>query len=197
MIALIDEAVPALPGGLAYVVGSTVLLVDDVTAKAAIANVLTRPGRTRPFHWAREGATIRQNMIDCLIEIGAVAHVCVHHPTGRKKTEAAREIGLREVIPRLLQDGATTLLIESRAKQDVHDRDVILDILERSGRSGRLTYDWRDKTESLLWLPDAVCGAVSEFLLHTNDAMYYERLCQAGVIGGLIYVSGRSARWYA
>lgn len=51
--------------------------------------------------------------MDCLIEVGAVSHICVHYPTGRKKTEAARTAGLRQIIPLLLVEGTTELIMRA------------------------------------------------------------------------------------
>jgi hypothetical protein len=189
MRAALDETYPELRSGIAYVVAATVVVADEATTTAALAGVLNQPGRKRPFHWHNEGPTAKNRLVDCLIEIGAVAHICVHYPTGRKKTEAARAAGLRQVIPLLLGEGTTELIIESRAAQDARDRAVILDILHELGIPGTLVYHWRPKTEPFLWLADGVCGAVRGFLLGDNDTAHYDRLSDAGVIGELIYIS--------
>lgn len=101
---------------------------------------------------------------------------------------------MRAVVPRLLDDGAAKLLIESRgADQDTRDRSVILDVLKAGDRAGALEYDWKPKGEPILWLADGVCGAVREHLLQTLGTIYYERLIDAGVLSEPIYVSERVA----
>ncbi len=127
--------------------------------------------------------------MDCLRDAGAHAHVCVHYPTGRKKLEAARAGALQTVVPKIVHDGASLLLIESRGDtEDRRDRGVILDTLNALERPGELAYEWRTKSETLLWLADGVCGAVREHLLQVNDEPL-NALRAAGVIGQLDYVS--------
>jgi hypothetical protein len=189
MRAALDETSPQLRGGIAYVVAATVVVADEAATTAALTAVLIEPGRKRPFHWHREGPAAKTRLVDCLIEVGAISHICVHYPTGRKKSEAARAAGLRQLIPLLLADGTTELIIESRAAQDARDRAVILDVLHDLGTPGALAYHWRPKAEPFLWLADGVCGAVRGFLLGDTDQAHYDRLCQAGVINTLIYIN--------
>ena len=189
MRAALDETYPELRGGIAYVVAATVVVADEAATAAALSTVVIEPGRKRPFHWHSEGPTAKTRLVDCLIKLGAVAHVCVHYPTGRKKIETARAAGLREVIPLLLAEGTTELIIESRGPQDLRDRAVILDTLHDLGTPGDLAYHWRPKAEPFLWLADGVCGAVRGFLLGDADQCHYDRLCQARVIGDPIYIN--------
>jgi len=92
-------------------------------------------------------------------------------------------------VPRVVQDGASLLLIESRGEvEDRRHRAVILDTLNDLGSSGQLRYEWRTKSESLLWLADGICGAVRQHLLRTGDATFQD-LRKAGVIDELIYIS--------
>lgn len=190
--AVLDETYPEHGGGILYVVAATIILTDTAATKAALDQVLTTPGRTRPFHWAQEGPQARRNMMSCLEEVGAIAHVCVHSPTGRKKTEEARAKGLRRVLPILLGEGVTELLIESRSPTgDERDKRVILDVLKDLGMAGQLIYDWRTKDDQTLWLADAVCGAVREYLLD-QDTTYYTQLKVAGVIDEPVYINETS-----
>jgi hypothetical protein len=189
MRAVLDETYPEHGGGILYVVAATIVLSDGPSTKAAIDRVLTTPGRSRPFHWADEGPQARQNMLICLEEVGAVAHVCVHSPTGRKKTEQARAKSLRRVLPILLEEGVSDLIIESRtAIDDDRDKRVILDVLKDLGKAGQLTYDWHTKNDPTLWLADAVCGAVREYLL-SQDTTYYTQLKAAGVLAEPMYIN--------
>jgi hypothetical protein len=189
VLAVLDETYPELPGGVAYVVGAAVILADEHDARAAVAGIFASTVRQRPFHWHQEGPTARKAIIDVLCEIGAVAHVCVHYPTGRKKLESARGGALHTVIPKIVHDGASLLLIESRGElEDRRDRAVILDTLNALERPGELAYGWRDKSEALLWLADGICGAVRQHLLQIDDSSF-DALRHAGVIDRLHYIS--------
>ena len=190
MKAALDETSPEGPRGIFYVVGSVVVIADEVTTSKHLRNVIDQPRRVRPFHWSQEGPVARNRMIDCLEDLGAVAHICVHYPTGRRRLGAARSNGIAEVIPRLLHDGVTELRIESRGiQEDERDKATILDVLNSIGSSGSLTYRWYEKGEPLLWLADAICGAMGEYLLSTEDTGYFDRLQKTGVIKEPIYIN--------
>ena len=45
----------------------------------------------------------------------------------------------------------------------------MLDVLREMGKAGKAAYRWETKSEPLLWLADAVCGAVREHLTQTDD----------------------------
>jgi hypothetical protein len=120
-----------LPGGIAYVVGAAVIGADEDEARAAVTGVFARHAAPPPVSlWHEEGPSARRAIIDVLGEIGAVGHICVHFRTGRKKLEPARGGALQAVVPEIVRDGASLLLIESRGDlDDRRDRSVILDAL--------------------------------------------------------------------
>ena len=188
MRALIDEAVPLVRGHHAYVVVATILVANEESLiKEALDVVIGE--RISGFHWAREGPKARQRMVECLVGLGACAHVAIHHPTGRRRQEEARAAALSRHLPLMLMEGATEILIESRGQsQDRNDRVLLLDELSSLGRKD-VIYGWADKTTSALWLPDAVCGAVAEFLTG-SDPRWYEVLQGADVIQDPIYIQG-------
>lgn len=181
--AVVDEATPEGRGGIYYVVTAAVLL-DVAQVRTAIAGVLPS-GRRRPFHWASEGPQARERMLELIASTGVVAHVVVHHPTGRRRQEEARRLALTELVPVLLDDGVDDLIIESRTEaQDRRDRATMLDAL-RAVPHG-LRYRWEPKEEPLLWVADAVCGAVKQYLLGEDDQPF-ERLAAARAVEEIRY----------
>lgn len=183
MIALMDETSPAGPGGIYYVVSVAVLLdVDDVTDKLA---AVLPDRRKRPFHWVDEGPHAREAMLALLCTSGVAGHVVVHHPTGRRRQEKARGLAVRELVPLAVLDGATELIIESRsAREDTRDRRNMIEIVRDLGTP--LAYRWEPKAEPLLWVADAICGVMKEYLLG-EDTAPYELLRDGGVLGGPLY----------
>ena len=154
MLAVMDETTPEDTRGVFYVVGAAILTEEPSAAAAALRGVIAHAGRTRPFHWSREGSETRWGMVTRLAEVGAVAHVCVHHPTGRRKLEAARFRGIQEVVPCLVDDGVSELLIESRGGPEVDQRDRAAIVGALKGMPDpppSFTYQWKDKEEPLLW----------------------------------------------
>jgi hypothetical protein len=189
MFAAMDETTPNTPTGDFYVIAASVTLLNHAEARQALRQVLNSPKRVQPFHWYKEGPTNRNRMLDCLSEMGAVAHVCVHYPTHRKGHEAARARAIEQIVPLLIHDGVDELLIESRGDQTTDDRDKppISNALQALGHPP-FYYGWHKKTEPLLWAADAICGAMREMLLSTSDA-YYKDLCARGIIGVPIRIS--------
>jgi len=61
---------------------------------------------------------------------------------------------------------------------------MILSVLEHEDRG--FAYGWYPKAEPLIWMADAVCGAVREHLLRESDA-HIEALQSCGAIGKLIF----------
>lgn len=193
MNAVLDETFPQGPKGVFYVVASAVLIADEDTSKKLLRDVVQQPNRTRPFHWNQEGPLARNKMMECLIDLGVVAHICIHYPTGRKRLDVARSRGITEIIPHLLKDGVTELRIESRgSREDARDKATILDTLNNLCYTGSLTYGWYRKEEPLLWLADALCGATREFLLSTKYADYFSELQDTGVIKQPIFINDNS-----
>lgn len=160
------------------------MVLDADLMTQALAGLFA-PGRTRPFHWVTEGPGVVERMLALLCECGVVAHVTVHYPTGRKRQERARADALSELIPLLTAEGATELIIESRSEpEDGRDRQHLIDIM-RDLDDGP-TYRWEPKQERLLWIADAICGAIKEYLLEEATAPFV-RLHAAGVLGELRY----------
>ena len=188
MLAVLDETYPTVNGHISYVVGSAVILADEQSARTAVDGILPHPDRVKPFHWHKEGPKARAAMVNALVDVGAVAHICVHHPTGPKRLEAARRKAVGAVLLPILNDGASRLLIESRGPvEDRRDQKVILDTLNANNRPSAIAYEWRNKGEKLLWLADGICGAVRGYLLQTDDTAFVD-LQRAGVIDALVYV---------
>jgi hypothetical protein len=188
MKALFDETIPLVGGHYAYTVVATVVVDDDEARMKEDLHVVTGD-RKRGFHWADEGPKARQRMISCLIELGACAHVVVHHPTARRGQERARAAAFEELLPAVLGDGADELVIESRgAKLDARDRAVVMGTLKDLGRT-EVSYGWEGKSTPELWLPDAVCGAVGMYL-DRSEPDWYVLLCEAQVITEPKYIKG-------
>ena len=60
------------------------------------------------------------------------------------------------------------------------DRSTILDHHRHMG-GVPFVYDWRNKQERLLWVADAIAGAVGEWVIG-RSSVWYDRLVDAGVV---------------
>ncbi len=183
LVAVIDETTPADAGGIYYVVSSAVVLdVDSV--RSALAS--SRPAdRTRPFHWVDEGSHARDAMVDLICSTGTIAQVTVCYTTGRRRQEQARRLALAELVPMIALEGAREIVIESRSRrEDARDRETLIEATR--GLAGTLTYRWETKAEPILWIADAVCGVVKEYLLG-DDTTAFERLQAGAVIKQILF----------
>jgi len=77
--------------------------------------------------------------------------------------------------------GATHVVIEASDEATMgRDRDTILDHHRDMG-GVPFVYDWRSKNERLLWVADAIAGAVGEYVTGQNSE-WFARLDSANTI---------------
>lgn len=173
VLAVIDEVAPFVGGGVHYSVVAGELICDKTEASRIVREVV-RPGRRNPFHHATEGPTAKAEMIEALSEIGVVARAVVV-PCGRRRQEAARRVGLEVLFDHFLADGVDEVIIESRTPpQDGRERLAILDILRERKAASALTYGWDRKTNELLWIAEAIGGAVRCHLTGIDTEWYHQ-----------------------
>jgi hypothetical protein len=172
LLAVIDETVPFVGGGVCYAVLSAVLLLDEAKALAELVDVIG--DRKRPFHSNREGPEARTRMLAAIERIGVIGRAVVVQ-CGRRSQEAARAVALRTTVERLLEDGCRRVIIETRSRaQDGRDEAVILDLLRERETPGAITYTWERKTNPVLWIADAIGGAMHEHLSALDSSWHAE-----------------------
>lgn len=154
MLALIDESINASGVGT-YVIGCVVV------PHAECADLRRRLKQRGPFHFHKASKASR---IAMLAQIGAwrlaVAGYVYRglYPIGR---EGARQACLRKLLVDLRDWEVGELLIESRrSRENTRDAVTIIHSMRFRNAPSNLVYDWKTKQEPLLWLPDAVAGAV-------------------------------------
>lgn len=176
VVAVIDESSPEVGGGIYYIVAAVVIF-DWPDVGERVRQVIG--GRTSHFHYRSEGREVIRRMASVLEEAGVVSSV-LWRSVGRRHQVGARRDLLAAHARRLAHDGVTHLIIESGdAATDQRDQSTLLDTFAGSGIP--FSYDWRSKSEPLLWIADAVCGIACEFLLGDSSEIY-DRLADAGVI---------------
>ena len=179
VIAVLDESSPPVTGGgIAYVVTAAAI----ITGPALLTELAALFGaeRTRPFHYTREGVGVLRRMTKLLTEHCVVATAqCTF--TGRKGQVAARRHLLPFISDWLGAEGATHLVIEaSDAATMGRDQAHLLDHHRASG-GVPFAYDWRTKSEPVLWVADFIAGVVSDHVIG-KDSAKFESLVAAGVV---------------
>ncbi len=69
----------------------------------------------------------------------------------------------------------------------------MLKILERDEHVGEFAYEWRPKSDPVLWIADALCSPSREHLLETEYAHHWTCLQASNVVGEPIYVASTNA----
>ena len=181
----IDETVISHGGGVTYVLAG-VVFHDAQPARRAFQQLIAN--RKRPFHWRKEGTTVREKAIT-LLENHIAAAYLLARPTGRRGQVTARRGLLAHLVAELTNDGVDHLIIESQdTALDGRDRNTILDTFQANRGGPAFTYEWHTKTEPLLWYPDALAGIAHEYLA-AGQTHHFQRLQKARIITNVQYVS--------
>lgn len=127
----------------------------------ALRDLLT--GKEPRLHWRDEDAGRRTKIAAAVADIDMAAVVVVGMPMEQKKQERARRICLETLLPELALMGVTQVFMEARTPSLMRkDSRHLSTMLGRKiiGPDLRVS-NARPLEEPMLWLPDAVAGAVS------------------------------------
>lgn len=176
MIAYVDESARAGPEGVYYLVTAGVIVaVDPEQARRTLVKLRPLGGR---FHWYRERQQGRMAMLDAMAELGTAAFVIWSYPVGRKRQEPARERCMTALLANLDREGIHQVVIERREDRGLNraDRRTIHDARQAGLVSESFSYRFEaPKEEPLLWVPDAIAGAVGMHLANKAHD-YFDRL---------------------
>lgn len=169
LVAVVDESSPAAGAGIIYVI-STAIVLDPTDVAASCRAVIGE--RARPFHWRREGPQARAAML-ALVNDSVSEVFWQYRSVPRPGQVDARRALLGQQLELIESAGASHLIIESGDRHgDARDRATVLDSFP--GRPVPFRYEWRTKSEPLLWIADAISGAVGEYLAGKGDAAYQQ-----------------------
>jgi hypothetical protein len=162
--AWIDESI--IVGGNqhpgAYTLAS---VVADPAAVDALRDVMRalRERKVVRLHWATESAKRRDLIAHAIAGLDIAAIVALGSPVHRHKQERARRCCLECLLYGLEDFGVTQAWLESRrSAQDRRDRSLVDSARDKGLISHDLSVDFAlPLQEPMLWLPDAVAGAVT------------------------------------
>ncbi|MDE0643576.1 MAG: hypothetical protein F4Z36_01325 [Acidimicrobiia bacterium] len=185
IIAAIDETVVHHGGGVTYVLAGVVFL-DSYSARQAFRQLLAH--RKRPFHWRKEGSTIRAAAVELLETHIAATHLLARSAARHQQVAVRRRL-LNHLVAGLINDGIDHLIIESQGNDlDRRDRDTVMDAIKSKDPGPALTYEWLTKTEPLLWYADALNGVAQEYLAD-GEMHHFQRLQGAKIVTQVQYVT--------
>ena len=159
--AFVDESARVRPPGL-YVLAGVIVPVDDLAdiryeVRAAV------PHRQLRFHWRDEQQRRRREFVKHTAQLDLSFVFVAGTPLKATRQERARRQCLRRLLWEFGERGVTDVVFESRDEPlNIRDRQVIAASQRASqSRQGlRYSFAW-SKQEPLLWLPDALAGAVT------------------------------------
>lgn len=174
MTAYVDESLRLTDTGL-YLVAAAIVIDDRADdARHQLGKVLT--GRQHRFHWNDAGEKQRARMLETVaaLEPTVMAYACTRLPA---RQDRARALCVGSLVWDLKQLEVGHVVFESR--QDHNDRKDAntIEQARRAGTAGaQLTYAFsRPQGEPLLWMADALAGAISAHVADANSA-YLEQL---------------------
>jgi hypothetical protein len=179
-IAYVDESARSGPAGL-YVVTAVVVAsgaADD--AREALRGLLL-PGQRR-LHWRDERPGRRAEIIEVVARLRPLVLVYAARPTRPRGSERSRSICITRLCWDLKELDIERLVIEERDDPlNARDRRTIANARRTGHASGALAFEFRSpRHEPLLWLPDAVAGAVAMDL--AGDGSHHVKVLPADLV---------------
>jgi hypothetical protein len=159
--AFVDESARVAAPGL-YVVAGVIIPMDGLADVRSDVRAAV-PHRQLRFHWRDEQEMRRREFVKHVAQLDLTSVVVAGSPLTANRQERARRHCLQRLLWELGERGVTEVVLESRDEPlNQRDRQVI----EAGKRANRirkgLRYSFaRPKEEPLLWLPDALAGAVT------------------------------------
>lgn len=143
-----------------YLLGAALIPALQVADARRIAASLKIPGRTKA-HWREDIDARHDEVISLIDEMHINSLIIVRQCDLSEKDERRRRICLEQFLYQLEQRGVTQLTLESRGLvADKRDTEL-LGALRRRGTGRGLRLDHiRGMDEPLLWVADALLGAV-------------------------------------
>jgi hypothetical protein len=141
------------------------VLDDARLADVRDATLAARRQSGRPFHWHSERNAARAEMVEHVASLsGTEIIVAVCRPVASHRHERARAVCLVTLLDAVqaLDPPVSCIVLERRTEMlDKRDAARIEGLVAGRRLTKELTYSFASKAEPLLWLADAVAGAVS------------------------------------
>ncbi|MFI5691106.1 hypothetical protein ACIA58_04660 [Kribbella sp. NPDC051586] len=136
---------------------------DDL--RRELAGLTIKPGVR--LHWVGESVKRRDLIAEAIAQMDIAAIVTVGTPMERSRQERARRCCLEQLLYELDRFGVAQAWLESRtAVQDRRDLRLVDSARRKRLISHELQVQFaRPAGEPMLWLPDAVAGAMSASVL--------------------------------
>jgi len=159
-----------------YLLAATVADVDLVSdIRHRLRGLLI--GKNHRLHWRDENVKRRRTIAATIAEYDIAHTVVIGTPLNEQKQERARRICMESMLMELDRRGVRQVWIESRKpSQDLKDVKMLDAVRSKDLLGAGLRLDFaRPKAEPMLWIPDAVAGALGA-ALKADDTIPREML---------------------
>jgi hypothetical protein len=175
LVAYADESVPFHTLPLPYLFAAVLLHEDEETARQLREAMLPLQHAPKGFHWTHANDDQRGDAIDVICSFPALHLTVAGVPVRRDKQERARRICLEAFLRELESAGVEHVNFESRGSADNRrDLEVVGGFrAQRYLKSIRVQH-LDPRTEPLLWVADAVAGALGCHL--RGESHHWERI---------------------
>lgn len=173
--AYIDES--SAPRGFShqvYMVCAAIIDVDEAEMVREALYPLLLPGQIK-LHWTDESASRRRSIIKTIASIDSMQAIVTHRSAPSRKTERFRRKCLEQMYYELTDMRIHDVTLESR--QDAQNRRDVEHIVALQGQGqcvGLRIQHVRGGDDPLLWIPDAVLGALNSS--HSGNDQFWEPL---------------------
>lgn len=163
-----------------YLLCAAVIDVDACDATREALRPLLLPGQIK-FHWTDESKKRQAEIVTKVVDLGPMSVVVAHLDARARKTERYRRKCLETLYHELMTMEVFDLTLESRSSaQDNNDAAHIV-ALQGAGLDRRMRIAHaRGGDEPLLWIPDAVLGAINAS--HLGDQSHFDRLAATVIL---------------
>ena len=165
LLSYADESMRTVPGAATavYILAAAIVAEDRCAGVRDQLRPLVRRGQGQ-LHWRDEHQARREVIAKTLATVGVDSVVVIGNMIDTRKQERARRLLLGHLLGELDRRQVAALMSESRhAERDRHDLRAVGGFRNQRRVSRRLVVGHaRPVQEPLLWVPDAVAGAVGD-----------------------------------
>lgn len=144
-----------------YILAAAVIDPEHVDDVRGMARRLKLPG-ARKAHWRDDSAKQHDAVIAMISQMPIEGVIVVRQGSSDEAPERRRRKCMEPFLTNVEEYGCNRLMLESRGPADDKRDRNLLDAMRAKHQSGGLRLDHRrGPEEPLLWIPDALCGALT------------------------------------
>ena len=180
-VAFLDESRALRPFDTkVYMVCAALVEVERINDVRVGLEPLRLPGQKK-LHWTDESISRKLDIAKAIADLDNMNAIVSHYGEASGKEERFRRKCLEQIYYELDQMGINRVVMESRSKhQDAKDRGHIVALQGRGLFQNMRIEHKRGGDEPLLWIPDAVLGALN--LREKGHAECWEFLAESMVV---------------